>query len=780
MKPLKPEALCRVFDPEQLDFETTDALEELDEILGQSRAVEAIRFAADIDHEGYNLFIFGPTGAGRHRLAQRLLGTIAASGTVADEWAYVHCFREPNRPRVLWMPAGRGVALKRDMARLVEDLRVSIPAAFDTEEYRARRDAIESAFSARQEGAVAAVKGEATERSVAVLNNPEGIALAPLRDGKLIPAEEMEQLPDDERERIQASLEGIHELLRGQFRQLPRWVSEQQDAIRALDRETTTLAVEHLVEALSARWRELPDVVDYLQQVTEDVIDGTSLVLRQQEGEAPSKGDALIEGSRWRRYAVNLLVDRSHDEGAPVVYEDNPTLPALVGRVEHVSRMGALVTDFTLIRPGALHRANGGFLILDAQRLLARPLAWEQLKRALRSGEIRIEPPGEGLSPVSTVSLEPAAVPLNLKVVLLGEPSLYYTLDAVDPELQLLFKVPAEIEGRVERTPEAVLGYARLIATLGRGDGLLAFDRGAVARVLRRASRLAGDSTMLTTHLDSLTDLLREADFHARRAGREVVTAEDVVGAVEEERRRRGRVQDRSLDEMTRGTIRMETEGAVIGQVNGLTVASVGRSAFGRPARITARVRAGRGQLIDIEREVELGGPLHSKGVLILSGFLGARFGGDVPLALAASLVFEQSYGPIDGDSASLAETVALFSALAELPARQDVAMTGAIDQRGQVQAIGGVNEKIEGFFAICEARGLSGTQGVVIPSANVTHLMLRDEVVAAAAAGRFHVWAVDTVDEVLELITGVEAGGVSERVRARLARFAALQSPAG
>jgi lon-related putative ATP-dependent protease len=477
---------------------------------------------------------------------------------------------------------------------------------------------------------------------------------------------------------------------------------------------------------------------------------------------------------------VNVMVDHSATTGAPIVYEDHPTVQNLMGRVEHTAQMGTLVTDFNLIKAGALHRANGGYLILEARKVLLQPFTWEELKRALRSQEIRLETLAQTLSLISTVSLEPEPIPLDVKVVLLGERLLYYTLAQFDPDFAELFKVAADFEDQMDRNADGHLLYARLIASLARKEQLRPFDRGAVARVIERSARLAGDAEKLTAHLRSIVDLLREADYWAGEAGHQVITADDVQQAIDAQIRRLDRVRERVQEEIQRGTILIDTEGATVGQVNGLSVLAVGQFAFGRPSRITARVRLGRGEVVDIEREVALGGPIHSKGVLILASYLGARYVPDRPLSLSASLVFEQSYSGVEGDSASSTELYALLSALAELPVKQGLAVTGSVNQYGQVQAIGGVNEKIEGFFDICRARGLTGEQGVLIPASNVKHLMLRHDVIDAVAAGQFQVYPVETIDQGIELLTGVPAGerdaqgafpegSVNQRVEARL-----------
>jgi lon-related putative ATP-dependent protease len=456
-------------------------------------------------------------------------------------------------------------------------------------------------------------------------------------------------------------------------------------------------------------------------------------------------------------------VDHSQTQGAPIIYEDQPTYQNLVGRVEHISQMGALLTDFTLIKPGALHRANGGYLVLDARQLLLQPYAWEGLKRALQARQIRIESLGQIYSWISTVSLEPEPVPLQVKVILLGERLLYYLLCRYDPDFMELFKVAADFEDNMVRNDDNDLAYAHLIAGLAEKEKLRPFDTTAIARIIEHSARLAEDSARLTTHMQSISDLLREADYWADEEGHEMVTAVDIQQALDAQIYRASRIRERVQENILRQTIFIDTEGAVMGQVNGLSVLSLGNYAFGQPSRITARARLGKGEVIDIERQVEMGGPIHSKGVLILTGFLGARYAAERPLSLSATLVFEQSYGGVEGDSASSAELYALLSALAELPINQSLAVTGSVNQRGQVQAIGGVNEKIEGFFDLCQARGLTGKQGVLIPAANVKHLMLRQDVVTAVAHNQFHIYPVTTIDQGIELLTGTIAGEVDE-----------------
>lgn len=741
-------------DPQTLGFETTADLEDLQQVLGQDRAVEALRFGLDIAHEGYHLFVLGPVGVGRHRMVKRLVAARAQAEEPPSDWVYVHAFDDPAHPRAIRMATGDGVQLRADIDRLIEELPAALDAAFASDEHRARLTEIKEVLQQRHEEALEEVRTFAESRGVALVTMPAGLAVAPTRDGKVVPPSELQEWSEEQRKEMEASIEAVKERLTGIAHDVPRWESELRAAVRELDRSTTALAVAHLLDGVRERWGGAEALAQYLAQVEADILENAQGLRGSTEGAKPILGgsDDLV-----LRYRVNVLVDSSAQEGAPLVFEDDPTLPNLVGRVEHRAVLGALRTDHTLVHAGALHRANGGYLVLDAVRVLTRPMAWEHLKRTLRAREVRFGTVGDAYGLTSTVSLAPEPIPLELKVLLIGDPRIYSLLSALDPEFGLLFKVPVELDDRVDSADEGGMLYARLVATLTREDELKPFTAAAVAAVFRESARVAGDREKLTTHLDTLTDLLRESDHMAGDG--EVVDAPDVRRAVAAARDRSARVRDRLLEATLHDTLHVRTTGAEVGQINGLSVLRAGRIPFGRPSRITARVRLGAGKVVDIEREVELGGSLHSKGVLILTGYLGGMYAQSRPLALHASIVFEQSYGGVDGDSASLAETCALLSALAEVPLRQDLGVTGSIDQRGRVQAIGGANEKVEGFFDLCAARGLSGTEGVVLPSANARHLVLREDVVEAVAEGQFHIYAVQRVDEAVELLTGAPAG---------------------
>ncbi len=761
-KALPVSALCQECDERQLDFDTTADLKDLTEVIGQARAVESAQFGIGIRREGYNLFALGPTGTGKFSLINRLAKEKAATEPLPNDWCYVNNFKEAHKPRALELAPGLGDSLRRDMDQLVDDLRSSMPAAYESEEYRTQVQAIQEEVKEREESALQELQKSAKEKGIALIRTPAGFAFAPTKDDEVVSPDEYDKLSKTERKRIERDVEELQQQLQRSLHQVPQWKKEIKDRVKSLDREVATYSVSHLIESLQEKYRESAAVTEYLGEVREDVIDHLE-DFRSNEEEGPTvlgiQLSKAAEGPSFNRYKVNVLVGHANGDGAPVIYEDNPSYQNLVGRVEHLAQLGALVTDFTMIKSGALHRANGGYLLIDAQKVLMQPYAWEGLKRALRSRQIHIESLGQMLSLVSTVSLEPAPVPMNVKVVMLGDPYLYYLLAYYDPEFGELFKVAVDFDDRMQRDADSSRLYPRLIATLVRKEDLRHFHRTAVARVIEHSARAVGDAERLSTHMGSVQDLLREADYWADEAGADIVRREHVQHAIDSQIHRSDRLQQRIQEEIQRGTILIDTEGERVGAVNGLSVMSLGQYSFGQPSRITARVRLGEGEVIDIEREVELGGPIHSKGVMILAGYLGARFAHDRPLSLSASLVFEQSYGEIEGDSASSTELYALLSALAEAPIKQCFAVTGSVNQQGEVQPIGGVNEKIEGFFDVCRARELTGEQGVLIPESNVKHLMLRQDVVDAVADGKFSIYAVATIDEGIEILTGVPAG---------------------
>ncbi len=793
MAKLNSDQLYARTDPAAIPFETSADAPPLLGPVGQARAVEAIEFAVGMRHDGYNLFVFGAAGTGKHTLIQRLLVDQAAADPVPSDWAYIHNFEQANQPKALRLPAGRGAPLAAGMRRLVQELRASLPATFESDDYRSRREAVDERYKQRQERAFVELSERAQKEDVALVRTPNGLALAPAKDGEVMAPDALKALSQEEQDRLKAAIERFQGELEVIVRKLPEWERAHREEVRQLNRDITRFAVSHLIEDVRKANLDLMSVQEFLDAVERDLMDNAQDFLPSPQPQGPDAMMGMLaaagqgaggDPSTGRRYQVNVFVDHTGATGAPIVYEDHPTHPSLVGRIEHQARFGALFTDFNLMKPGALHGANGGYLVLDAYRVLANGFAWESLKRALAARRIKLESLEAMLSMTTTVLLEPEPIPLDVKVVLIGPPHLYYLLKEADPDFGRLFKVGADFDDRMPRDDGNTTLYARLIAANAARAGVRPVDRTGIARLIDHSARMADDSERLSLRVRILDDLMQEADWHACRAGSSTVDAAAVQHAIDAQHRRADRIYRRSLDEMRRGTYLVETTGSVVGQINGLAVQSVGGFSFGLPSRITAKVRLGNGEVVDIEREVDLGGPLHSKGVLILLGFLGSRFGANRRLALSATLVFEQSYGGVDGDSASSTELYALLSALSGIPIRQSIAVTGSVDQRGRVQPIGGVNEKIEGFFDVCAARGLTGEQGVMMPSINVKNLMIRPDVAQAVADGRFHVWSVETIDQGIEILTGVPAGepdatgnwpagSVNHAVAQRLARFA-------
>ncbi|MEM7126878.1 MAG: AAA family ATPase [Chloroflexota bacterium] len=789
---LKPEQLYTTCDLSDCGFDTTDDLETLEDFVGQERAVEALEFGADIMRQGYNIFVLGSPGTGRHTLARGIVTERASQEDTPSDWCYVNNFDQPYRPKALRLPAGKGRTFQQDMERLIDDLQTDLATALDSDEYNTRRQVLEAEFRERQQTLLNALREKAQGKELTLLRTPAGLAIAPVRDGNVVSGEDFQKLPEDEQKSIQAEVEVLQTELQEILQQVPRWERELRGQIRELRREVTSFVIADSMGDLRVTYANLPDLLTYLDAVQKDVSDNLSDFLVTKEdgsGEASGPVPSLASTNQnpslmLRRYQVNVLVDCSESSGAPVRFESNPTYLNLIGRVEQMAQMGALITDFTLIKPGQLHQANGGYILIDARELLTQAYAWQGLKRALQYQEIRIESPTQMLNLTSTVTLEPEPIPLSVKVILLGDRNLYYMLAAADPDFRSLFKVQADFSDTFDRTAESQLLYARMIGTICRREGLCCLTQDAVERVIEYSARLVSDSAKLTTHIQSIVDLLEEADHWASKDGAQCITGAHIQGSLDAQVRRVDRINREMQEQVLRETILIDTDGEQVGQINGLAVLGLVGYAFGKASRITARVRMGKGEVLDIEREVAMGGPTHTKGVLILSSFLGARYAVDHPLSLAASLVFEQSYGGVDGDSASSTELYALLSAIAEIPIKQSLAVTGSVNQYGQVQAIGGVNEKIEGFFDLCNARGLTGEQGVLIPIANVKHLMLREDVVNAVTNGDFHIYGVTTIDEGIEILTSVPAGEADEdgiypedtvnrRVADRLADFA-------
>jgi len=758
------------------------APESTEPFFGQQRAVDALRFAIEMEREGYNAYVLGPLGSHRHKLVEDLATERAATKPAPDDWCYINNFSDPERPSALRLPAGKGGRFRDDMRSLIDEMRLAVPAAFEADDYRNQLKALEADTQKEVEQQWRSLETQASSEGIAVLQTPTGYVLAPLRDSKVIDDKEFDKLPEEQRLEIQAAVQKLGEELHSRIEQMPKIRKRHLERVRALDQDVTAHAVRLLLSELRQSYHEFPDVLEYLGEVQQNIIENAQEFRQTEEPGLPflKKDTSALFAS----YEVNLVVRNEPDEGAPIIYEPNPSYPNLIGKVEHRAEMGALLTDFRMVRSGALLQANGGYLVLDIHRVLGRPFVWDALKQALFTRQVSIESPAETLGFVSTGTLKPEPIPLDVKILLIGERWLYYLLSAYDNEFGVLFKVAADLDDDLERSTSNVEAYAQLVGERIRECELLPFRPAAIRRVIEQRARKAEDSERLSMHIRSLDDLLMQADYWARRRGAKQVAVEDLREAIRQRDHRLDRVKNRVVDEIRRGTLLIDTSGECVGQVNGLAVLDLGESRFGHPVRITATTRVGTGEVVDIEREVELGGAIHSKGMMILSAALSARFAPDLPLSMHGSVVFEQSYSGIEGDSASVAELCALLSSLADLPIRQNIAVTGSVNQLGRVQAVGGINEKIEGFHAVCEERGLDGTHGVIIPEANVKHLMLNEDVVASVRGRKFRVYSVTHIDEAIAILTGVTAGkrnkngkfpkgSVNQKVEDQIIRYA-------
>ena len=765
-EPLSVDTLRRVIDPKSLGFATTSDLEPISSLIGQDRALRAIAFGADMKANDFNVFVLGPPASGKATATRAFLSEAAAKLPPPADWVYVYNFDNANKPRAMKIPSGRAAALEKGMVAAIDELRLTLPAMFEGEDYQTRRRAIEQEFRSSQDDAFEALNRKAQSQNIAIMRTPTGFGMAPMHEGKIVKPEVFNALPDEMKKAVEAKIEALQRELETILETVPKNDKARRNQMRDLNEEVANLAVIDALDDIKAQFIDVPDVGAHLDALHKDLVRNVGLFLAttEEDSQIVKQPVDTSRDPRFRRYMVNVIVGKDNaSPHAPIVEEINPSYPNLIGRVDHVAQMGALLTDFLLIKPGALHRANGGYLLLDARKLLLSPFAYEALKRAMKAREIRIEQPAETSALMSAQTLDPSPIPLDVKVVLTGDRELYYLLAQNDPDFLGLFKVQADFDDTIDSTTENFRDYARVMASIVRTHSLKPMEAGAVARVLEESARFASDREKLSIEIGRISDVIREADYWAGKAGNARITREDVARAIAEYIQRSDRLRDRSQETIGRDIVFIDTQGERVGQINGLSVLQLGQFAFGKPSRITARVRMGQGRVIDIEREVNLGGPLHSKGVMILWGFLAGRFAQDVPLALAATLVFEQSYGGVDGDSASSTELYALLSALSDVPIRQGLAVTGSVNQWGEVQPIGGANEKIEGFFDVCKARGLTGRQGVLIPTANVQHLMLREDIIEAVKAGQFTIHAVAHVDEGIEILTGVKAGDRGE-----------------
>ncbi len=768
---LQPNDLLRRANLEELDFDSTADLEPLDEPIAQSRAQEALEFSVQMDFAGYNLYALGATQTDKRAIIMGRLQAFAHERKAALDWCYVENFEDPGRPIALSFPPGGGRLFRHHMQAFAADVLVVVPAAFSSEEFQTALQALSNAFQQGQSEDAAALESEAREMGLAMLSTPNGFIFAPVADGKVMEHEEFLALEEKDRRAVQEAISVMTDRLVERLRDYPQKQQELAEQKQSLQMETAKKALAHVLGRPRTLYQDHAEVMAYLDECEQQVLDNIDKVLIAAGKAEPSLPFLQPPAADFfDRFSVNLIADAGVDGRAPVIYESNPSLENLIGKLEHRMEYGNPVTDFSHIRPGALHKANGGYLLLDAERVLQKPFAWEALKRALSDEAIRIESVSQLLNLTYSVSLEPEPIPLNVKVILLGSRYIYHILREYDPDFAEHFKVVADFADHTDWNAENSLAYARKFAGMSRDIPTLPLHADAVGRILEHCSRQVEDRERLSTHMSEIRDLIQEGDFYARKEGQAFIRRSHIGAAIDSRVFRLDRFRELVRENISRGLIRIESGGTKVGQVNGLSVVSIGEARFGQPVRITATARLGRGEFLDIEREAQLGGKLHSKAVMIVSSYLASTYAKEHPLALHASLVFEQSYGGIEGDSASIAEVCALMSAIIDRPINQRLAITGSMDQHGNAQAVGGVNEKVEGFFEICNEQGLKGDQGVILPAANLPHLMLRDDVVAAVAEGRFHIYAVASVDEAAALLLAADDEELADMEEVNLA----------
>ncbi len=752
-----------MYDPDKVDCTSTDALEPTDEIIGQERAQKALHFGLEILEKGFNIYVAGLPGTGRKTAVNNFLYELASKKPKADDWIYVNNFANPYEPLAIRLPPGMGIQLKADMAAFIDEIRRTLPRTFESEGAEAKRQAALAKLTKERGELIKKANESAEKQGFSIQVGPSGLMIIPMVDGKPLTAEDFEALPEKTREEILKKRAGLDAEIRVGLHKVREIDVKGSEIMADLNNEIALESIGHLLNDLKEKYGAIREVFSYIENVQKDILENLAIFLGttqpQMDEVPPQFRQFLSKDLAFRKYEINIVVDNGSAVGAPVVFEETPSYQNLLGKSEKDVQFGVVTTDFMMIRPGSLHKANGGYLVIPVLDLFRYPFAWDGLKSALKTEKVRVEEPGEQAGFISTRGLKPQPIPLNVKVILIGTPDINQILHQADPDYPSLFKVRADFDMVMDRNDISAKKYAIFICTLCQKFKLKHLDNGAVAKIVEFGSRLAEDQKKLSTRFSSVADLIREANFYAMQDGSRYITVKHIERAVEEKLYRSNLVQQKIQEFIERGVYLIDTEGSAVGQINGLSVMGLGDVAFGRPSRVTASVFVGRDGIIDIERQAQMGGPTHTKGVLILGGYLANKFAQDKPLSLAAKLVFEQSYGGVDGDSASSTELYAILSALSGLPIKQSLAVTGSVNQRGEVQAIGGVNEKLEGFFEVCKAKGLTGDQGAMIPASNVQNLMLKEEMLEAAAQGKFTIYPVSTIDEGIEVLTGVPAG---------------------
>jgi lon-related putative ATP-dependent protease len=765
---LSVDALYRRCDPGLFKFDTTDEVTEQEGLIGQERALKAIDFGLSLSSKGFNIFALGDSGTGKSRAIRSILAEKAAGEPVPNDWCYVYNFRDPDVPVAVSMKPGLAAIFQKEMRSLIQGLTVEIPKAFESKEYDQQKSVILDEFEQHQKALYSGIEEEAVSKGFALKRMQQGLFIVPVKKtGEALTEDEFAALDVETKKNAEQIGRQLQDKLNETARLGRKAEKKMKEAMAGLERQIALGAAGHLIDELRDKYRDHPKIPPYLAEVQEDILSHLGDFRGGGEEQAPHQQFPFIkmpkQEASFSRYVVNVLVNNSETRGAPVVFESNPTYLNLFGKLEYKVQYGMATTDFSMIRAGSLHRANGGYIVINALDLLKNIFSYDSLKRAIRNREIKIEDVWEQYRLMSTTAIKPEALPLSVKVILTGIPYMYYSLYNMDEEYRELFKVKADFDSRMARTPDAVQKYAVFIASCRKDEGLLPFDREGVARVVEYGSRLAGHQFKLSTRFNDIADLLREADYWAKKEGSSVVSGFHVIKAQDEKIYRSARIEDMLQEMMVEDTVIVNTDGGKVGQLNGLAVLNMGDYSFGKPSRISARTYVGRAGVVNIERETKMSGRIHEKAIMIITHYLGSRFATKKPISLSASITFEQLYDMIEGDSATCAELYVLLSSIAGIPLRQSLAITGSMDQNGEVQPIGGVNEKIEGYYHLCKARGFDGTHGVIIPRRNIKNLMLKDEVIESVKEGKFTIYAIDRIEDGLELLTNMPAGEISE-----------------
>lgn len=743
-----------------LDFETTSEVTADDRMIGQNRALSAINFALNQKKKGFNLYVAGPTGTGRNESVKKNVESRAAEEDVPEDVCYIYNFDNPHEPRAIRLPAGKGCEYERDLEKLVQEIEPEIRKAFSSEKYEKYKKEVTQSHEKEIENLRKRTEEFAESKNIRVKQTIQGVMVMPVRDGKALSEEEYSKMSDDQKQEIDDARKTVYDRIEKDSRKIKEIQRDMNQELKKLDKKIGLYSIGHLIDELKEQYSELDNLADHLENIKQDLLENLNVFKQEESSQIPGLNpQGMKKESILNRYKVNLFVDNCEKDGAPVIFEHDPTYNNLIGHLEYRAQFGVLSTDFTMIKAGSLHKAHGGYLVIRAEQILRDYFAWDGLKKALKHREIQIQHLSERYGFAPTTGLKPKPTEIELTVILIGSPMIYHLLYVLDEDFRKLFKVKADFDATIKKRAACEDEYIRFIVDKSNTENFLPFHNTAVKQLLEYSSRMAEHKERYSARFSDVVDIMSEADFLAREDNAENITGGYVHEAIEKKKYRSNMIEEKIMDMFEENTILIDVTGRETGQVNGISVLDIGDYMFGKPSRITARTYLGRGDVVNIEREAKMSGKIHSKGILILTGYLGERFAQDKPLALSASICFEQSYQEVEGDSASSAELYCLLSSLADVPIRQNLAVTGSVDQRGRIQPVGGINEKIEGFFTVCKLKGFSDSQGVVIPKKNVKNLMLKDAVLDAVEKGYFHIYAIETIEEGIELLTGMPAG---------------------